>query len=62
MNLIVHALFRHGYTLENVAAEELIGESRKDYMQRNEKSLRSKQILFRHALVKCRNKSAGMSE
>ena len=44
MNLIVHALFRHGYTLENVAAEELIGESRKDYMMRNEKSLRSKQI------------------
>ena len=44
VNLIVHALFRHGYTLENVAAEELIGESRKDYMMRNEKSLRSKQI------------------
>ena len=44
VNLIVHALFRHGYTLENVAAEELIGESGKDYMMRNEKSLRSKQI------------------
>ena len=44
VNLIVHALFRHGYTLEIVAAEELIGESRKDYMMRNEKSLRSKQI------------------